>query len=102
MAMMCVFVFSGLMHEYTAYVVLHQISGDQMKFFILQGSAVLIEQLFKQRCRQWILPKPLAFLFMFFFNGITSGYFLRPWIVHLQTYPKLRYSWIDFFRFHSK
>lgn len=97
-AIMCVFLFSGLIHEYTAYIVLEQASGDQMKFFVLQGLAVLIEQIFHRQFPRLILPRSLCFLLMFFFNGITSGYFLRPWIVHFQTYPTLKYSWVDFLR----
>ena len=97
-ALMCVFLVSGLMHEYTAYITFNQVSGDQMKFFIFQGSAVLIEQVFKRQFPQLSLPKSLSFLLTFLFNGITSGYFLKPWIAFFKQYPTLKYSFVDFLR----
>lgn len=97
-ALMCVFLVSGLMHEYTAYVTFNQISGDQMKFFIFQGSAVLIEQICQRQFPQVFIPKSLSFLLTFLFNGITSGYFLKPWIAFFRPYPTLKYSFVDFLR----
>ncbi len=90
---MCVFLFSGIMHEYTVYITFNEFSGDQIKFFLLQGLAVLIENLFKH---QLYIPKSIGFLLTFIFNGITAGYFLKPWIPYFHRNQTLKYSLIDF------
>lgn len=93
---MCVFLFSGLMHEYVVYVTINQFSGDQIKFFLLQGLVVLVEHTFKHQFDQLSIPNSMSFLLIFIFNGITSGYFLRPWIIYFKRKETLKYSLINF------
>jgi hypothetical protein len=93
---MSVFVFSGIVHEYTVYITFNQFSGDQIKFFFLQGLAVFIEHALKQQFHQLCTSKSIGFLFTFIFNGITLGYFIKPWIVYFKRQQTLKYSLIDF------
>ena len=84
------------MHEYFVFITFNEISGDQMKFFIFQGLAVLTEYALRYYFQHLAIPNAVGFLFTLIFNGITSGYFLKPWIVCFQQNPKLKYSFIDF------
>jgi len=93
---MCVFLLSGVMHEYMVYITFDKFSGDQIKFFFLQGLAVLIEYTLKQQFSQLSIPKSIGFLLTFIFNGITAGYFLKPWIPYFHRNQTLKYSLIDF------
>ncbi|CAF1374590.1 unnamed protein product [Adineta steineri] len=93
---MCVFLVSGIMHEYTVYITLNKFSGDQIKFFLLQGFAVLIESAVKQQSPQFYIPKPIGFFLTFIFNGITAGYFIQPWIPFFYDKKILKYSFINF------
>lgn len=93
---MCVFLFSGLMHEYVIYITIHKFSGDQMKFFLLQGLAVVLEHAIKPQINTLSMPKFLSFILTFLFNGITSGYFLRPWITYFKKREILKFSLINF------
>ncbi|CAF1687329.1 unnamed protein product, partial [Adineta ricciae] len=77
---MCVFLFSGVTHEYFVYITFEKFSGDQITFFLCQGIAVVVEHALKQQFPQLYIPKPVGLLFTFIFNGITAGYFLRPYI----------------------
>ncbi len=99
---MCVFLFSGIVHEYMDYITFNKISGNPMKFFFLQGFAVLIEHIFKQIFPRLYIPKFIGFIFTFLFNGITVGYFLKPWIVYLKKNPtlKLKYSFVEILLIH--
>lgn len=91
---MSVFLFSGIVHEYIDYITFNKISGNPMKFFFLQGLAVLIEHIFKQIFPRLYIPKFIGFICTLIFNGITAGYFLKPWIVYLKIYPTSKYSFI--------
>jgi hypothetical protein len=93
---MCVFFFSGIIHEYTVYITFRKFSGDQLKFFLLQGLAVVIEYALKRQFGQINIPKSIMFLLTFVFNGITAGYFIKPWISYFDKNQKLKYSFIDF------
>ncbi|CAF1288459.1 unnamed protein product [Adineta steineri] len=93
---MCVFLVSGIMHEYTVYITLNKFSGDQIKFFLLQGLAVLIESAFKQQFPQFYISKPIGCVLTFIFNGITAGYFIQPWIPFFCDKKILKYSFINF------
>jgi hypothetical protein len=90
---MCVFFFSGVIHEYIVYITFGKFSGDQIKFFLFQGLAVLIEHAFKHQLH---IPKPISFLLTFIFNGITAGYFIQPWLSLFIKKQTLKYSLIDF------
>lgn len=93
---MCVFLFSGIIHEYMDYITFNKFSGNQIKFFLLQGSAVVIERILKHQFRHVSIPKPIGFLLTFVFNGITAGYFIQPWIPYFCRKHTLKYSFIDF------
>ncbi len=90
---MCVFLFSGVIHEYIIYITFKKFSGDHMKFFFLQGLAVLIEYRLKH---QLALPKPISFLLTFIFNGITAGYLIQAWLPYFIRKQLLKYSLTDF------
>jgi len=93
---MSVFLFSGVIHEYLVYITFNKFSGDQLKFFFLQGLAVLIEYGVKQKCNQLSIPNSIGFLLTFIFNSITSGYFLKPWIPYFKEKQTLKYSLTNF------
>jgi hypothetical protein len=93
---MCVFLFSGIIHEYIVYITFNKFSGDQIKFFLLQGLAVVIEHALKHQFKQLYIPKPIGFLLTFVFNGITAGYFAQPWISYFRRKNTFKYSFIDF------
>ncbi|CAF2791469.1 unnamed protein product [Rotaria sp. Silwood2] len=89
---MCVFLFSGIVHEYYTYVAFEKFSGDQIIFFLLHGLAVCIEYLFKRQFHQVYIPKSIGFLLTFIFNGITAGYFMQPWISYFVKRQAFKYS----------
>jgi hypothetical protein len=78
------------------FIATEKFSGDQIKFFFLQGLAVLIEHALKQQFPQLYIPKSIGFLLTFIFNGLTSGYFLKPWIPYFNKKQTLKYSLINF------
>jgi hypothetical protein len=92
----CIFVFSGIMHEYFVYVTFRTLSGDQLIFFVLQGLAVIVEYLLKHILRRIHVPKTIGFIITFVFNGLTAGYFIQPWLSYFNRRQKLKYSVIDF------
>ncbi|UJR09467.1 hypothetical protein I4U23_013705 [Adineta vaga] len=92
---MCVFLFSGLIHEYFVYITFNKFSGDQIKFFLYQGFAVVIEHAFKQQFPHLYIWKPFGFILTFVFNGIIASYFLQPWIPFFQRKHAFKYSLIN-------
>ena len=94
-ASICIFIFSGLMHEYFVYVTFHKFSGDQVTFFVIQGLAVLVEAVLKHLLRPYQVPRSAGFVITFTFNGITAGYFIQPWISYFNQRQKLKYSVVD-------
>jgi hypothetical protein len=94
-ASICIFIFSGLMHEYFVYVTFQKFSGDQVMFFFIQGLAVLVETVLKHLLRRYHVPKSAGFVITFIFNGITAGYFIQPWISYFNQKQKLKYSVVD-------
>lgn len=78
---LCVFIFSGFIHEYIAFVSMRQITGDQMKFFLLQGLSVLVEQYLKQRFN---LTNSFCLILTWFWMIFTSKYFFRPWLIYFS------------------
>ncbi|CAF3632010.1 unnamed protein product [Rotaria sp. Silwood1] len=89
---MCVFLFSGIVHEYYTYVAFSKFSGNQIIFFLLQGLAVCIEYILKRQFHQIYIPKSISFLLTFIFNGITAGYFMQPWISYFVKRQAFKYS----------
>lgn len=91
----CVFFFSGVVHEYFVYVTFGKISGDQIMFFVIQGLAVIVEYLMRRALHGRHVPNLLGFIVTFLFNGLTAGYFIQPWISYFNQGQKLKYSVID-------
>ena len=92
---MCVFLFSGITHEYYVYITFGNFTGDQITFFLCQGVAVVLEHALKRKYPQLYMPKPVGLLFTFVFNGITAGYFLRPYMGFFSRRYIFKYSLIN-------
>ena len=93
---LCVFLFSGIIHEYAVYITFGTASGDQIKFFVIQGAAVSLEYVLKYQFHLFHIPNSISFLFTFIFNGITAGYFIQPWVSYFNTKQTFQYSLIGF------
>lgn len=91
---LCVFIFSGLVHEYPVYIVWNRLSGSQMQFFVCQGLAVIAEHALRHRFPRAYVPKPVGWALTFVFNGITAGYFLQPWMAYFEQKHLSQYSLI--------
>jgi len=83
LATSCVFIFSGFIHEYIAFVSLRQITGDQMIFFLLQALSILVEQYLKQRIN--LSSNSFTFILTWLWIILTSKYFIRPWLIYFST-----------------
>lgn len=94
-ASMCVFLFSGIIHEYNVYVTFEKFSGYQIAFFLLQGFAVCIEYTIKHKFRRIVIPKSIGFLITFIFNGITASYFMQPWLPFFSQKQTFKYSLLE-------
>ena len=65
LALLAVFVFSGLLHEYLFAAALGRVQGFQLAFFLLQGAAVALTLRVKP-------DRTIGVGFTFTFNALTS------------------------------
>lgn len=89
LSILLVFLVSGIVHEYYIFVAFGRITGDQLKFFLVQSFFVILEKRIEKKI---FSSKIFGFCLTFILNGLTASFFIEPWIEFFGRGETLKYS----------